>query len=97
MRIATLLAGLALVVAGVASSGWIDAEWFGEDDYAVALSAPGAREAVAVALEVVPGEVRGLTRDRDNGKWEVLVDQGGRRYEVELGAEDFALLRLDYD
>lgn len=97
MRVATILVGVALAVAGVLSTGWVDREWFDEDDYSVALSAPGAREAAAVAREVVPGDVVGITRDRDNGKWEVLVDQGGRRYEVELGAEDYGLLRLDYD
>jgi hypothetical protein len=38
-----------------------------------------------------------VARDRDNGKWEVSVEQRDRRYEVELAAGTFELLRLDFD
>jgi uncharacterized membrane protein YkoI len=68
-----------------------------EDDEPVAASDPRAREAVAVAREVVPGRVVGVHRDRDNGKWEVTIRQGDTDYEVELDPADLGLLRVDYD
>jgi hypothetical protein len=73
------------------------AVWPREDDYAVDPSSPQAREAIAVAQGVVPGRLIEVTRDRDNGKWEVVIAQGDREYEVELNASDLSLLRLDYD
>jgi len=69
----------------------------GEDDYAVDPNTPEARRAVAVAQGVVPGRLVEVTRDRDNGKWEILIAQEGREYEVELEAGALTLLRLDYD
>jgi uncharacterized membrane protein YkoI len=68
-----------------------------EDDVPVEHDAPGARRAVAEALTVVAGRVIEVARDRDNGKWEVIVEQRGRRYEIELEPDTFRLLRLDYD
>jgi hypothetical protein len=46
---------------------------------------------------VVPGRVRGVARDQDNGKWEITILQQGREYEVELHPRDLTLLRVDYD
>jgi uncharacterized membrane protein YkoI len=68
-----------------------------EDDVLVDASQPRARQAVAVARDIVPGELVDVRRDRDNGKWEVTIRQGEREYEVELAAGDLALLRVDYD
>jgi len=68
-----------------------------EDDVLVDADRPRARQAVAVAREVVPGSVVDVRRDRDNGKWEVTLRQDGRDYEVELAPADLALLRVDYD
>lgn len=68
-----------------------------EDDEPVDPGAAGARRASSVALEIVPGRVVGVARDRDNGKWEVTVRQRGRDYEVELSPGDLSLLRIDYD
>ncbi len=84
MRIAVLLAALALAGCG-------------EDDVPVDRDTPDARRAVAEALAVVSGRVVEVARDRDNGKWEVVVEQEGGRYEVELAPETFKLLRLDWD
>jgi hypothetical protein len=86
----------AVLVAGVLAAGGavllVD-----DDDVPVPMDTPGARRAVTEALEVVPGRVVEVTRDRDNGKWEVIVDQDGGRYEIELDPATFGLLRLDYD
>jgi len=83
------LAVVLLVALGLAGCG--------EDDVPVARDAPGAQRAVAEALTVVSGRVVEVARDRDNGKWEVIVEQGSGRYEIELEPETFRLLRLDYD
>jgi uncharacterized membrane protein YkoI len=83
---AALLAGGALALAAPS-----------EDDEPVDPRSAGARSASAVALEVVPGRVTGVARDRDNGKWEVTIRQDGRDFEVELHPDDLALLRIDYD
>ena len=69
----------------------------GEDDVPVDRDTPQARRAVAEALTVVSGRVVEVARDRDNGKWEVIVEQGSGRYEIELAPGTFELLRLDYD
>ena len=84
MRIAALVAALAL--AGCA-----------EDDVPVDQTTPDARRAIAEALTVVSGRVVEVARDRDNDKWEVIVEQAGRQYEVELAPGTFELLRLDRD
>ena len=68
-----------------------------DDDRPVDPSRPDARRAAAAALEVVPGRVRGVARDEDNGKWEITILQEGREYEVELAPGDLTLLRVDYD
>jgi uncharacterized membrane protein YkoI len=68
-----------------------------DDDRPVDAAHPRAREAIAIAREVVPGAVVDVRRDRDNGKWEVTMRQGARDYEVELAPEDLSLLRVDYD
>jgi hypothetical protein len=68
-----------------------------EDDVPVDQTTPDARRAVAEALTVVSGRVVEVARDRDNGKWEVVVEQHGGRYEIELQQGTFELLRLDYD
>ncbi len=90
MRLAlALLLGFAL--------GWGAATLARDDDVRVDPDTPGARRAAAAALDIVPGRVLAVYRDRDNGKWEVRVDQDGGEYEVELDPADFGLLRLDYD
>ena len=68
-----------------------------EDDQPVDPSHPRARQAISVAREVVPGSVVDVSRDRDNGKWEVTLRQAGEDYEVELDPDDLSLLRVDYD
>ena len=68
-----------------------------EDDEPVDAAHPRARQAIAIAREVVPGRVVGVARDSDNGKWEVTMRQSGVDYEVELSPDDLALLRVDYD
>jgi hypothetical protein len=73
------------------------AVWPRQDDYAVDPRSPDARRAVAVAQGVVPGRLVEVTRDQDNGKWEIIIAQGDREYEVELDPRNFSLLRLDYD
>jgi uncharacterized membrane protein YkoI len=84
MRLAVLLVALALAGCG-------------EDDLPVDRDTPDARRAVAEALAVVSGRVVEVARDRDNDKWEVVVEQDDRRYEVELAPGTFELLRLDWD
>ena len=84
MKVAALL--LVLALAGC-----------GEDDVPVDRETPGARRAVAEALAVVSGRVVEVARDRDNGKWEVIVEQADGRYEIELLPGTFELLRVDYD
>jgi hypothetical protein len=84
MRLAALV--LALALAGC-----------GEDDVPVDRGTPAAERAVAEALTVVSGRVIEVARDRDDGKWEVVVEQAGGRYEIELRPGTFELLRLDYD
>jgi uncharacterized membrane protein YkoI len=84
VRLAVIL--VALVLAGC-----------GEDDVPVDRNTPEARRAAAEALAVVSGRVVEVARDRDNGKWEVIVEQEGGRYEIELQPRTFELLRLDYD
>jgi len=69
----------------------------GEDDVPVDPDTPGARRAATEALAIVSGRVIEVARDRDNGKWEVIVEQADGRYEVELEPDTFRLLRLDYD
>lgn len=69
----------------------------GEDDVPVDRDTPEARRAVAEALTVVSGRVVEVARDRDNDKWEVVIEQDDRRYEVELAPNTFQLLRLDWD
>jgi uncharacterized membrane protein YkoI len=83
-RLAVLLAALALAGCG-------------EDDVPVDRDTPDARRAVSEALTVVSGRVVEVARDRDNGKWEVIVEQEDGRYEVELAPDTFELLRLDWD
>jgi len=68
-----------------------------DDDVPVDPTTPEARRAAATALEVVHGRVVEVARDRDNGKWEVTIDQKGGLYEVELEPRTLRLLRLDYD
>lgn len=68
-----------------------------DDDELVDPRTAGAQRAIAVALEVVPGRVTGVARDRDSGKWEVTVRQDGRDFEVELRPDGLALLGIDYD
>ena len=68
-----------------------------DDDVLVDATQPRAREAIAVARDIVPGSLVDVRRDRDNGKWEVTLRQGEREYEVELAPGDLALLRVDYD
>ena len=89
---------VAAVLAAVAAAAGL-AAWAlpGEDDRPVDAGDPRARQAIAVAREVVPGSVVGVARDRDNGKWEVTMRQGGQDYEVELAPGDLGLLRVDYD
>jgi len=89
-----LAAALAI---GLAAAALAFALWPREDDLLVDASHPRARQAIAVAREVVPGSVVDVRRDRDNGKWEVTMRQGGREYEVELAPDDLTLLRVDYD
>jgi uncharacterized membrane protein YkoI len=89
-QVVTLLV-VALLIGGVLALAHSD------DDEPVDPRAAGAQRAIAVALEVVPGRVTGIARDRDNGKWEVTVRQDGRDFEVELRPDDLALLRVDYD
>jgi hypothetical protein len=84
-----LAAGAAAIAAAVALPE--------DDDRPVPRSDPRAQEAIAIARVVVPGRVVGVHRDRDNGKWEVTMRQGGEDYEVELDPADLALLRVDYD
>ena len=84
MRIAAPLVALALAGCG-------------EDDVPVDRDTPDARRAVSAALAVVSGRVVEVARDRDNGKWEVIVEQRDGRYEVELAPGTFELLRLDFD
>jgi hypothetical protein len=68
-----------------------------EDDVPVDRDGPEAQRAIAEALSVVPGRVVEVARDRDNGKWEVIVSHDGGEYEIELAPGTFELLRLDYD
>jgi uncharacterized membrane protein YkoI len=89
-RVAALLAAALAAIALVVALP-------GEDDQLVDASHPRARQAIAVAREIVPGSVVDVRRDRDNGKWEVTMRQGERDYEVELAPGDLALLRVDYD
>jgi hypothetical protein len=88
---------LAAVVAILLLAALVFAVWPRQDDYAVDPTTPQARRAIEVAKAVVPGSLIKVTRDRDNGKWEVIIAQGDREYEVELHATDLSLLRLDYD
>jgi hypothetical protein len=83
------------IVVAVAAAAFLSA--CSDDDVPVDMDTPGARRAVAEALTVVSGHVVEVARDRDNGKWEVIVEQPGGRYEVELGPHTFRLLRLDYN
>jgi hypothetical protein len=85
------------VVAALLLAALVVAVLPGEDDQRVDPNTPEARRAIAVAQSVVPGRLVEVTRDRDNGKWEIVIDQRDREYEVELNAGDLSLLRLDYD
>ena len=88
---------LALLAVLAAALGWGGATLLRDDDRPVDPSRPDARRAAAAALEVVPGRVRGVARDEDNGKWEITILQGDREYEVELEPRNLTLLRVDYD
>jgi hypothetical protein len=90
-RLVVAASVVALVVAGVLALRAPD------DDRPVDPSAAGAQRAIAVALEVVPGQVIGVARDSDDGKWEVTVRQDGHDFEVELHPHDVTLLGIDYD
>jgi uncharacterized membrane protein YkoI len=92
-RLAAAGAAIAVLVAGV----WGFKALTYEDDHPVDSRTPGAQRAIAAAREVVPGRVLEVLRDEDNGKWEVMIAQDGRVYEVELDPTTFDLLRLDYD
>jgi uncharacterized membrane protein YkoI len=92
-RIAAAGAAIALLAAGA----WGLAALTHEDDHPVDPGTPGAQRAISAAREVVPGRVLGVLRDEDNGKWEVVIAQDGREYEIELDPATFDLLRLDYD
>jgi hypothetical protein len=85
----------ALVAVALAVAAWT-ALGGEQDDVPVDPSTPQARRAAVAALDVVPGRVVGVARDRDNGKWEIAVVQDGREYEVELSHPELLLLRLDY-
>jgi hypothetical protein len=85
----------ALLVCGALA--WGGATLLRDDDVPVDMDTPGARRAAAEARSVVSGRVVEVARDRDNGKWEVIVEQEGGRYEIELEPETFKLLGLDYD
>jgi uncharacterized membrane protein YkoI len=88
------------LLAALLASGallWGGATLLRDDDVPVDMDTPGAQRAADEALSVVSGRVVEVARDRDNGKWEVIVEQEGGRYEIELEAETFRLLRLDYD
>ena len=76
---------------------WGGATLLEDDDVPVDRDTPDARRAISEALTVVEGRVVEVARDRDNGKWEVIVEQEGGQYEIELEPETFRLLRLDYD
>jgi uncharacterized membrane protein YkoI len=82
---------LTVLIAALALAGC------GEDDVPVDRDTPDARRAVSEALTVVSGRVVEVARDRDNGKWEVVIQQEDGRYEVELAPDSFELLRLDWD
>ena len=85
------------VIAAIVLAAGVWAALGGEDDdVPVDPNTPQARAAAVAALDVVPGRVVGVARDRDNGKWEIAVVQEGREYEVELSHPDLKLLRLDY-
>jgi hypothetical protein len=88
---------LALIAVLGAALAWGGATVLRDDDRPVDPSLPDARRAAAAAVEVVPGRVREVARDEDNGKWEILVLQQDREYEVELHPDDLTLLRVDYD
>jgi hypothetical protein len=88
---------LAIVALAAAAIVWGGATVLRDDDRPVDPNAPESRRAIAAALEVVPGQVRGVARDEDNGKWEVTILQQGREYEVELHPHHLTLLRVDYD
>ena len=87
----------AVTVALLAASTWGVTALTHEDDHPVDPNTPEAQRAIRAAREVVPGRVLEVARDEDNGKWEVLISQDGRDYEVELDPATFSLLRLDYD
>jgi uncharacterized membrane protein YkoI len=93
-RVKRLLAAL-LVIAALAVGAVLLAP--SEDDERVEPGTAAARRAIAVALEVVPGAVTEVARDRDDGNWEVTVRQDGNDFEVELRRDDLELLGIDYD
>jgi hypothetical protein len=88
---------VAAAVAVLLLTALVFAAWPREDNYTVDPRSREARRAVAVAQGVVPGRVIEVTRDQDSGKWEIVIEQGEREYEVELDPKDLSLLRLDYD
>jgi uncharacterized membrane protein YkoI len=90
-RLFVTLLVVSLLVVGALALGRSD------DDEPVDPRTAGVRRAIAVALEVVPGRVTGVARDRDDGNWEVTVRQDGRDFEVELRPHDLTLLGIDYD
>ena len=88
----------ALAAAAIAAVVAVSATtWARDDDRRVDHATPEARQAAAIARDVVPGRVVEVARDVDNGKWEITIAQAGREYEVELSAGALELLRLDYD
>ena len=95
MRRRLAIAGVAVVL--LAAGVWGYSALTYEDDLPVDPGTPQAQRAIAAAREVVPGRVLDVLRDEDNGKWEVMIAQEGREYEVELDPATFGLLRLDYD
>ncbi|MGH2949803.1 MAG: hypothetical protein ACRDPC_26675 [Solirubrobacteraceae bacterium] len=91
-----LLGGLAALTV-VAAVAWSLTTWARDEDRRVDPTTPAARAAIAVAQDVVPGRLVEATYDIDDDKWEIIIVQRGREYEVELDPNDLSLLRLDYD
>ena len=86
-----------LIVPAVAAGLLAGVLWPEDEDRPVDPTRPDARAAARSALDVVPGRVTAVTFDVDDDKWEIIIAQEGREYEVELTPGDYRLLRLDYD
>ena len=95
VRRSLLILAACAVVAGVVV--WSLSTWARDEDRRVDPTSPEAHDAVAVAQDVVPGRPIEATYDVDDDKWEIIILQRGREYEVELDPRDLRLLRLDYD